>query len=111
MTTKPTAAMVHTTGSTRALDVARLRADFAILQIEIDGKPLVYLDTAASSQMLQPVIDRLVRYQTSEHANINRAVQGFLVPAMSRASFAFYNSMAKVDALIAGIRTMQRVFA
>ena len=74
MTTKPTAAMVPTTGSTRAFDVARIRADFPILQLKIDGKPLVYLDNAASSQMPQPVIDRLVRYQTSEHANINRAV-------------------------------------
>ena len=74
MTTKPTAAMAHTTGSTRAFDVARIRADFPILQLKIDGKPLVYLDNAASSQMPQPVIDRLVRYQTSEHANINRAV-------------------------------------
>ena len=74
MTTKPTAAMAPTTGSTRAFDVARIRADFPILQLKIDGKPLVYLDNAASSQMPQPVIDRLVRYQTSEHANINRAV-------------------------------------
>jgi len=55
-------------------DVERIRADFPILQLRIDGKPLVYLDNAASSQMPQPVIDRLVRYQTSEHANINRAV-------------------------------------
>ena len=57
-----------------AFDVERIRADFPILQLKIDGKPLVYLDNAASSQMPQPVIDRLVRYQTSEHANINRAV-------------------------------------
>ncbi len=57
-----------------AFDVERIRADFAILQLQIDGKPLVYLDNAASSQMPQQVLDRLVRYQTSEHANINRAV-------------------------------------
>jgi len=55
-------------------DVERIRADFPILQLQIDGKSLVYLDNAASSQMPQQVIDRLVRYQTSEHANINRAV-------------------------------------
>jgi len=60
--------------SASAFDVERIRADFPILQLEIDGKPLVYLDNAASSQMPQAVIDRLVRYQTSEHANINRAV-------------------------------------
>ncbi len=57
-----------------AFDVERIRADFPILQLQIDGKPLVYLDNAASSQMPQQVIDRLVYYQTSEHANINRAV-------------------------------------
>ncbi len=57
-----------------ALDVERIRADFPILDLRIDGKPLVYLDNAASSQMPQPVIDRIVRYQTSQHANIHRAV-------------------------------------
>ena len=58
----------------KPFDVERLRADFPILQLQIDDKPLVYLDNAASSQMPQQVIDRLVRYQTSEHANIHRAV-------------------------------------
>ncbi|MHB1198958.1 MAG: SufS family cysteine desulfurase [Polaromonas sp.] len=57
-----------------AFDVARVRADFPILKLTVAGKPLVYLDNAASSQMPQPVIDRLLRYQTSEHANIHRAV-------------------------------------
>ena len=57
-----------------AFDVERVRSDFPILRLKIEGKPLVYLDNAASSQMPQQVIDRLVRYQTSEHANIHRAV-------------------------------------
>ncbi len=57
-----------------AFDVARIRADFPILRTHPGGKPLIYLDNAASSQMPQPVIDRLVRYQTSEHANIHRGV-------------------------------------
>ncbi len=57
-----------------AFDVNRVRADFPILDLRVGNKPLVYLDNAASSQMPQPVIDRLVRYQTSEHANINRGV-------------------------------------
>ncbi len=58
----------------RTLDVARIRAEFPILGRRINGKPLVYLDNAASSQLPQPVIDRLVKYQTQEHANIHRAV-------------------------------------
>ena len=57
-----------------AFDVERVRADFPILGIEVAGKPLAYLDNAASSQMPQPVIERLVRYRRTEHANIHRAV-------------------------------------
>ena len=56
------------------LDVERIRDDFPILKLRIGDKPLVYLDNAASSQMPQPVIDRLVRYQTTQHSNIHRAV-------------------------------------
>jgi len=55
-------------------NVERIRADFPILQLQVNGKPLVYLDNAASSQMPRQVIDRMVRYQTNEHANISRAV-------------------------------------
>ena len=55
-------------------DLEKSRADFPILKLNIDAKLLVYLDNAASSQMPQQVIDRLVRYQTTQHANINRAV-------------------------------------
>ncbi len=60
--------------SISALDVERIRADFPILNLKVHGKPLVYLDNAASSQMPQQVIDRLNRYQTMQHSNINRAV-------------------------------------
>ena len=60
--------------SASAFNVERIRADFPILELKVGGKPLVYLDNAASSQMPQQVIDRLVRYQTTQHANINRAV-------------------------------------
>ena len=57
-----------------ASNIASFRDDFPILRRQVNGKPLVYLDSAASSQMPQVVIDRLVQYQTSQHANINRAV-------------------------------------
>ena len=56
------------------LDVERVRSDFPILHRSVNGKPLVYLDNAASSQMPQQVIDRLAYYQTYEHANIHRGV-------------------------------------
>jgi cysteine desulfurase/selenocysteine lyase len=58
-----------------ALDVGRVRADFPILgNVTPHGKPLVFLDSAASSQMPQPVIDRIVHYRAWEHANIHRGV-------------------------------------
>ncbi len=65
---------IHAVVPAGALDVNRIRADFPILNLEVNGKPLAYLDNAASSQMPKQIIDRLVRYQTSEHANIHRAV-------------------------------------
>jgi cysteine desulfurase/selenocysteine lyase len=58
----------------RGFDVQRIREDFPILRTRVNGKPLVFLDNAASSQMPQQVIDRYVRYRTSEHANIHRGV-------------------------------------
>jgi cysteine desulfurase/selenocysteine lyase len=59
---------------TSMFDVERIRADFPILELKVEGKPLVYLDNAASSQMPRQVMDRLVRYQTTQHANVNRGV-------------------------------------
>ena len=47
-----------------ALDVDKIRADFPILNIKVGDNPLIYLDNAASSQMPQTVINRLVKYQT-----------------------------------------------
>jgi cysteine desulfurase / selenocysteine lyase len=57
-----------------ALDVDRIRGDFPILRLRVNGRPLVFLDNAASSQMPQPAMDRWLRYQTTQHANIHRAV-------------------------------------
>ena len=56
------------------LDMARIRADFPILNLKVNDKPLVFLDNAASSQMPRQVMDRWLRYQSSQHANIHRAV-------------------------------------
>jgi cysteine desulfurase / selenocysteine lyase len=61
-------------GSPAALDVERIRADFPILQQRIRGKPLVYLDNAATSQKPQVVIDSVSRYYLEENANIHRGV-------------------------------------
>jgi len=55
-------------------DVEKIRRDFPILATEVNGKPLVYLDNAASSQVPQSVIDRTSKYLAEEHSNIHRGV-------------------------------------
>ena len=56
----------------RAFDVWNIREDFPILKRQVHGKPLVYLDNAATSQKPQVVIDTLYRYYAEENANIHR---------------------------------------
>ncbi len=70
----PTRSALQAVAPAGAYDVERIRADFPILDLKVNGKELVFLDNAASSQMPRPVIDRLERYQTAEHANIHRGV-------------------------------------
>ena len=55
-------------------DVARIREDFPILKQQVRGKPLVYLDNAATSQKPQAVIDTLNRYYTTENSNVHRGL-------------------------------------
>jgi len=57
-----------------ALDVARLRRDFPILDRTIHGRPLVYLDSAATSQKPRVVIEAIVDYYERHNANIHRSV-------------------------------------
>ncbi len=57
-----------------AFDVARIRQDFPILEQTVNGKPLVYLDNAATSQKPRSVIDAVARYYATENSNIHRGV-------------------------------------
>lgn len=56
------------------LDIKKIRKDFPILKREVNGKPLVYLDNAATSQTPQQVIDVIVEYYQNYNANIHRGV-------------------------------------
>ncbi|WP_370001060.1 aminotransferase class V-fold PLP-dependent enzyme [Winogradskyella sp.] len=56
------------------LDVNRIRKDFPILKREVNGKPLIYFDNAATSQTPQQVIDVIVDYYSNYNANIHRGV-------------------------------------
>ena len=56
------------------IDIQKIRADFPILKEQVNGKPLVYFDNAATSQKPQVVIDSIVDYYTKINANIHRGV-------------------------------------
>ncbi|HEX7011246.1 MAG TPA: cysteine desulfurase [Steroidobacteraceae bacterium] len=57
-----------------SFDIERIRGDFPILHQSVNGKPLVYLDNAASSQRPRAVIDAISRYYEHDHANVHRGV-------------------------------------
>ncbi|MCU4742252.1 SufS family cysteine desulfurase [Natronoglomus mannanivorans] len=57
-----------------SLDVERLREDFPILERELDGKPLVYLDNAATTQTADPVVDAMSDYYRRYNANVHRGI-------------------------------------
>jgi cysteine desulfurase/selenocysteine lyase len=56
------------------LDVRRVRQDFPILRQQVNGRPLVYLDNAATTQKPRQVIEALVRYYETSNANIHRGI-------------------------------------
>jgi cysteine desulfurase/selenocysteine lyase len=60
--------------SGKTLDLRRIRNDFPILQQQVHGKPLAYLDNAATTQKPREVIDALSRYYSADNANIHRGV-------------------------------------
>ena len=62
-------------------DVADIRAQFPILSREVNGRPLVYLDSAASAQRPQRVIERIDRYYREQHANVHRGAHALSVEA------------------------------
>ena len=62
------------TNQALSFNVERIRADFPILQRQINGKPLVYFDNAATSQKPQIVIDAMARYYSETNSNVHRGV-------------------------------------
>ena len=69
--TKPTTVNA---GAMMTFNINKIRADFPILQTEVNGHPLVYLDNAASTQKPQVVIDAINKYYTEQNSNIHRGV-------------------------------------
>jgi cysteine desulfurase/selenocysteine lyase len=81
---------------TPAYDVTRIRRDFPILQQKIHGKPLVYLDNAATTQKPQAVIDALAHYYSFDNSNVHRGVHTLSM----RATQAYEAARAKVASFV-----------
>jgi cysteine desulfurase / selenocysteine lyase len=88
------------------LDVAAIRRDFPILRQLVHGRPLVYLDNAATTQKPQVVLDRLSRYYAEENANVHRGLHAL----SERATGAFEEARATVQRLLNAAAPHEIVF-
>jgi cysteine desulfurase/selenocysteine lyase len=97
---------MHPALTNGSYDVARVREDFPILAMPVYGKPLVYLDNAASAQKPKMVLDRLQQAYTSEYANVHRGLH-FLANA---ATEAYEGAREKVRGFLNAGRPEEIVF-
>ena len=89
-----------------AFDVTRVRADFPILERTVRGKPLVYLDNAATTQKPRVVLDAMARYYTSINANVHRGVHEL----SERATEAYESARERVRAFFNASSTREIIF-
>jgi len=89
--THETEAVTRKAPPKRAFDVERVRADFPALHQNVKGKPLVYLDSAASAQKPRQVLDAMTRLYSHDYANIHRGVHEL----SERATKAYENARLK----------------
>lgn len=89
-----------------AYDVARVRQDFPALGMQVYGKPLIYLDNAASAQKPSAVLDRMTQAYTSEYANVHRGLH-YLANA---ATEAYEGGRTKVAQFINAARPEEVIF-
>ncbi|MDF1689982.1 MAG: cysteine desulfurase [Cycloclasticus sp.] len=90
-----------------AYDVERIRQDFPVLDQQVRGKPLVYLDNAATSQKPKAVIDSIVQYYQNDNANIHRGVHTL----SERATLSYENARKKVQTFLNASSEKEIVFA
>src|SRR5712671_2855368 len=97
---------MHPAVTNGAYDVTRIREDFPILAMQVYGKPLVYLDNAASAQKPKAVLDRLNHAYTAEYANVHRGLH-YLANA---ATEAYEDAREKVRAFLNAARKEEIIF-
>jgi cysteine desulfurase/selenocysteine lyase len=97
---------MHQAATNGAYDVARIREDFPILGMQVYGKPLIYLDNAASAQKPKAVLDRLQEAYTAEYANVHRGLH-YLANA---ATEAYEGAREKVQGFLNAPRKEEIIF-
>src|SRR5215510_12817713 len=97
---------IESTTATNVWAVERIRADFPVLHQTVNGKPLIYLDNGASSQVPQVVIDRGIFYIEQEHSNIHRGVHYL----SQRATTAYEGAREKVKRFINARESRECIF-
>src|SRR5581483_8402728 len=98
--------LAASTRPTTTFDVQRVRRDFPILNQRIHGKPLVYLDNAATTQKPQAVIDAMVRSYAADNANIHRGVHLL----SERATRAYEDAREKVQRFLNAANSREIIF-
>ena len=88
------------------LDVARIREDFPILKQKVNGRPLVYLDNAATSQKPRQVIDAISRFYSEDYSNIHRGVHTL----SQRSTLAYEAVRSKVQRFIHAAEDREIIF-
>ena len=97
---------MHPAVANGSYDVARLRSDFPALAMQVYGKPLVYLDNAASAQKPRAVLDRMQLAYTTEYANVHRGLH-YLANA---ATEAYEGAREKVRGFLNAARPEEIIF-
>jgi cysteine desulfurase/selenocysteine lyase len=95
--------MAEPTRAAEAFDVDRIREEFPVLWQDVHGKPLVYLDNAATSQKPRAVIDALSAYYEHDNANVHRGVHTL----SQRATVAFEKARESVRGLLGARETRE----
>lgn len=85
-----------TLAATSALDIEKIREEFPVLHQQVNGKPLIYFDNAATNQKPKRVIDALQRHYETDNANIHRGIHTLA----ERSTAAFENTRKAVQAFI-----------
>ena len=91
---------------TAGFDVERVRADFPALHQSVHGRPLVYLDSAATSQKPQAVIDAVLKFYRADNANVHRGVHAL----SERATAAYEGARVKVQHFLGAAKAKEIIF-